>query len=55
MYIILILGMILTCIVHSLSSVYQNGAHCTGIKVFNRLPVPIKKLSHDKKNNLKWV
>jgi hypothetical protein len=33
-------------------SVYQKGAHYTGIKVFNRLPVPIKQLSHGK-NNLK--
>jgi hypothetical protein len=30
-------------------SVYQKGAHYTGIKVFNRLPVPIKQLSHDTK------
>jgi hypothetical protein len=30
-------------------SVYQKGAHYTGIKVFNRLPVPIKQLSHHKK------
>jgi hypothetical protein len=29
-------------------SVYQKGAHYTGIEVFNRLPVPIKQLSHDK-------
>jgi hypothetical protein len=29
-------------------SVYQKGAHYTEIKVFNRLPVPIKQLSHDK-------
>jgi hypothetical protein len=28
-------------------SVYQKGAHYTGIEVFNRLPVPIKQLSHD--------
>jgi hypothetical protein len=28
-------------------SVYQKGAHYTGIKAFNRLPVPIKQLSHD--------
>jgi hypothetical protein len=27
-------------------SVYQKGAHYTGIKAFNRLPVPIKQLSH---------
>jgi hypothetical protein len=33
-------------------SVYQKGAHYTGIKVFNRLPVPIKQLSPQ--NNLKW-
>jgi hypothetical protein len=26
----------------------QKGAHYTGIKVFNRLPVPIKQLFHDK-------
>jgi hypothetical protein len=26
---------------------YQKGVHYTGIKVFNRLPVPIKRLSHD--------
>jgi hypothetical protein len=30
-------------------SVYQKGAHYTGIKVFNRLPVQIKQLSHDTK------
>jgi hypothetical protein len=30
-------------------SVYQKGAHYTGIKVFNRLLVPIKQLSHDTK------
>jgi hypothetical protein len=30
-------------------SVYQKGAQCTGIKVFNRLPVPIKHLSHNTK------
>jgi hypothetical protein len=34
-------------------SAYQKGAHYTGIKVFNRLPVPIKQLCHDTKNNLK--
>jgi hypothetical protein len=28
---------------------YQKGAHYTGINVFNRLPVPIKQLSHDTK------
>jgi hypothetical protein len=39
----------LTCIVQSHLSVYQKGAHYTGIKVFNRLPVPIKQLSHDTK------
>jgi hypothetical protein len=26
------------------------GAHYTGIKVFNRLPIPTKLLSHDTKN-----
>jgi hypothetical protein len=30
-------------------SVYQKGAHYARIKVFNRLPVPIKQLSHDTK------
>jgi hypothetical protein len=30
-------------------SVYQKGAYCTGTKVFNRLLVPIKQLSHDLK------
>jgi hypothetical protein len=35
-------------------SVYQEGAHYTGIKVFNRLPVPLKQLSHDT-NQLKMV
>jgi hypothetical protein len=30
-------------------SVYQKSVHYTGIKVFNRLPVPIKELSHDTK------
>jgi hypothetical protein len=35
-------------------SVYQKGAHYTGIKVFNRLPVPINQLSHDA-NNLKCL
>jgi hypothetical protein len=30
-------------------SVYQKGVHFTGIKVFNRLPVAIKQLSHDLK------
>jgi hypothetical protein len=30
-------------------SVYQEGAHYTGIKVFNRLPGSIKQLSHDPK------
>jgi hypothetical protein len=30
-------------------SVYQKGAHYTGIKVFNRLPFPIKQMSHDLK------
>jgi hypothetical protein len=30
-------------------SVYQKGAHYTEIKVFNRLPVPIKQLSHETK------
>jgi hypothetical protein len=30
-------------------SIYQKGEHFTGIKVFNRLPVPIKQLSHDLK------
>jgi hypothetical protein len=30
-------------------SVYQKGVHFTRIKVFNRLPVPIKQLSHDLK------
>jgi hypothetical protein len=30
-------------------SVYQEGAHYTGIKVFIRLPVPIKQLSYDAK------
>jgi hypothetical protein len=29
-------------------SVYQKGAHYSGIKLFNRLPVPIKQLSHSK-------
>jgi hypothetical protein len=27
-------------------SVYHKGAHYTGVKIFNRLPVPIKQLSH---------
>jgi hypothetical protein len=30
-------------------SVYQKGAHYTGIKVINRLPVRINQLSHDTK------
>jgi hypothetical protein len=30
-------------------SVYQKGGHYTGIKVFNRLPVPIKQLFHGTK------
>jgi hypothetical protein len=30
-------------------SVYQKGAHYTGIKVFNRLSVPIKQLPLDTK------
>jgi hypothetical protein len=30
-------------------SVYQNGAHYTGIKIFNRLPGSIKQLSQDPK------
>jgi hypothetical protein len=30
-------------------SVYGKGAHYIGIKVFNRLPVRIKQLSHDTK------
>jgi hypothetical protein len=30
-------------------SVYQKGAHYTEIKVFNRLPIQIKQLSHDTK------
>jgi hypothetical protein len=30
-------------------SAYQKGAHYIGIKLFNRLPVPIKQLSHDTK------
>jgi hypothetical protein len=30
-------------------SVYQKGGHYTGIKIFDRLPVPIKQLSHDTK------
>jgi hypothetical protein len=30
-------------------SVYQKGAHYTGIKVFNRIPVPIKQLPHGTK------
>jgi hypothetical protein len=30
-------------------SVYQKSAHYAGIKVFNRLPVPIKQLFHDTK------
>jgi hypothetical protein len=30
-------------------TVYQKGAHYTGLKVFNRPPVPIKQLSHDTK------
>jgi hypothetical protein len=30
-------------------SVYQKGTHYTGIKVFNRLTVPMKQLSHDTK------
>jgi hypothetical protein len=30
-------------------SVYQKGAHYTGIKVFDRLPVQIKQLSYDLK------
>jgi hypothetical protein len=30
-------------------SVYQKGAYYTGIKLFNKLPVPIKQLSHDAK------
>jgi hypothetical protein len=30
-------------------SVYQKDAHYTGVKVFNRLPNPIKQLSHDLK------
>jgi hypothetical protein len=30
-------------------SVYLKGAHYTGIKVFNRLPVAIKQLSHETK------
>jgi hypothetical protein len=34
-------------------SVYQKGAHYTGIKVFNRLSVPIKQLSPQ--NNLKLL
>jgi hypothetical protein len=29
--------------------VYQKGVHSTGIKVFNRLPVPIKQLFQDLK------
>jgi hypothetical protein len=44
----------LTCFIQSQLSVYQKGAHYTWIKVFNRLPIPIKQLSHDK-NNLKWL
>jgi hypothetical protein len=35
-------------------SVYQKGAHYTGIKVFNRPPVPINQLSHDSKQ-FKWL
>jgi hypothetical protein len=31
-------------------SVYQKGAHYTGIKIFNRLLVPIKQLSHELTN-----
>jgi hypothetical protein len=36
---------------HPLShlTVYQKGTHYTGIKVFNSLPVPIKNLSHNRK------
>jgi hypothetical protein len=30
-------------------SVYQKGAHYTGIKIFNRLPISIKQFSHDTK------
>jgi hypothetical protein len=30
-------------------SVYQKGVHYTGIKIFNRLPVPITQLSHELK------
>jgi hypothetical protein len=30
-------------------SVYQKGVHYTGIKVFNRLNVSLKQLSHDLK------
>jgi hypothetical protein len=30
-------------------SVYQKGAHYTGIELFNRLPGSIKQLSHDPK------
>jgi hypothetical protein len=45
--VLVFLGIILTCIIQSNLSVYQKGAHYTGIKVFNRLLVPIKQLSHD--------
>jgi hypothetical protein len=30
-------------------SVYQKGVHCRGIKVFSRLPVPMKQMSHGTK------
>jgi hypothetical protein len=30
-------------------TVYQKGSQYTGIKIFNKLPVPIKQLSHDTK------
>jgi hypothetical protein len=30
-------------------SIYQKSSHYTGVKVFNRLPVPIKQLFHETK------
>jgi hypothetical protein len=47
---ILVLGIIFTLhYPQSHLSVYQKGAHYTKIKIFKRLPVPIKQLSHDTK------
>jgi hypothetical protein len=36
-------------------TIYQNGAHYSGIKIFNNLPLEIKNVPGNQKKNLKLL